>query len=129
MKKIMVLTLGVIVSLVLSFPSFALELSVEAAKDVPSSYAKVVKYKDEDGKEKEKVVFGTKSLYPPDSLNQILNAYGVKLSVEAAKDVPSSYAKVVKYKDEDGKEKEKVVFGTKNLYPPDSLNQILNAYN
>ena len=75
MKKIMVLTLGVIVSLVLSFPSFALELSVEAAKDVPSSYAKVVKYKDEDGKEKEKVVFGTKSLYPPGSLNQILNAY------------------------------------------------------
>ena len=71
MKKIMVFALCVFCSFVITLPSFAIELTVDAVKNVPSSYAKVVKEKD-----KETVVFGKSGIaFGPESLNKILNAY------------------------------------------------------
>lgn len=75
MKKITTLTICIALSLSISLPSFAIDLSIEAlkAKDnkVPASFAKVVK---ENGEEK--IVFGSSgTFYGPTELKNILNAY------------------------------------------------------
>ena len=110
MKKIMVLTISVVVVLALNVPSFALELSTENVANVPSSYAKV---------KNDTIVFGDKSVYTAVSLNQIFNAYGIMLASENVANVPPSYAKV---------KNDTIVFGEMSVYTAESLNQILNAY-
>lgn len=102
----------VVLSVLMCFSAFALELTLENAKKAPSSYAKV---------EKDKIVFGkSATAFSPDSFNQILEAYGATLTTEGAKNAPKTYAKV---------EKDKIVFGKgAAAYDPETLNQILEAY-
>ena len=116
---------------------YGIKLQPQVLKDksseIPSSFARIVKYKDK-GEVKEKIVFGKSSVfYGPSALNQILEGYGVKLQPQVLKDksseIPSSFARIVKYKDK-GEVKEKIVFGnTSTFYGPSKLNHILAAYN
>ncbi len=114
MKKIIVLALCVALSLVVSVPAFAIELTPDAAQNVPSNYA-VVK----DGT----VVYdNSPSAYSPKTFNAIMEAYGLDLTAGdvAAADIPPTYAKVV-----DGE----VVFGNSpSAYRPSDLHKILMAY-
>jgi hypothetical protein len=110
------------------FNAYGIHLTAETmegkACKVPGSCAKVLEVKG-----KKEVVFEDSCcFYGPSALNNILNAYGVHLKLEALKatdcKVPASYAQVVK----DG-EKEKVVFSEAGtFYGPSALNAILNAY-
>lgn len=113
MKKIIVFAICVALSLVISSPLMAIELSKEAvqAKKVPASYATVNK----DGN----IVFGkSATAYSPDTLDRILNAYGATLASDAS--IPSSYATV-----KDGN----VVFKQgATAYSPDVTHAILTAY-
>ncbi len=108
--------LCVAVSLVVSLPAFAVQLTPEAARNLndPANYASV-----SDGK----VVFDTTATaYSPDQLDMVLNAYGVSLTPEAARGLegPTDYARV-----SDGK----VVFGrAPTAYSPDLMHEILTAY-
>jgi flagellar motor protein MotB len=101
-----------VLSVLMCFSAFALELTLENAKMVPSTYAKV---------EKDTIVFGrSATAFSPDSFNQILEAYGATLTTEGAKRAPKTYARV---------EKDKIVFGKgATAYDPETLNQILEAY-
>lgn len=113
MKRSLGIGIGcVVLSVLMCFSAFAIDLTLENAKKVPSTYAKV---------EKDKIVFGkSATAFSPDSFNQILEAYGVTLTTEGAKKAPKTYAKV---------EKDKVVFGkSATAYDPETLNQILEAY-
>lgn len=108
--------LCVAVSLVVSLPAFAVQLTPEAAGNLndPANYASV-----SDGK----VVFDTTATaYSPDQLDMVLNAYGVSLTPEKARGLegPTDYAHV-----SDGK----VVFGKNpTAYSPDLMHEILTAY-
>jgi OOP family OmpA-OmpF porin len=112
MKKIIMFTLCVALSLVFSAPLFAVELSPEAvqAKKVPASYATI-----ENGQ----IVFGKHATaYSPDTLDRILRAYGLMLSSDA--NIPSSYATV-----KDGN----IIFKKgATAYSPDVLHEILTSY-
>jgi len=112
MKKIIVFAICVALSLVISSPLMAIELSKEAvqAKKVPASYATVNK----DGN----IVFGkSATAYSPDTLDRILNAYGATLASDA--NIPR-YATV-----KDGN----IVFGKgATAYSPDVTHAILTAY-
>jgi len=117
MKKIMVIALGMIFCLAATLPSFAIELQVNAVEEhkVTGNYAKV-----KDGK----IVFGKQpTAYSPDTLNMILNAYGVSLaadSVSAVQAASKAYASV-----KDGQ----VAFGkVGTAYSPETLHTILTAY-
>ncbi len=117
MKKVTVLTaLLVAFCLVVSLPALAVELTPEAARALsdPVGYATV-----KDGT----VVFGDDAAaYSPESLNNLLNAYGATLSVEAANALegPVGYAKV-----KDGA----IAFGDDaTAYGPDIMHKILTAY-
>lgn len=133
MKKLICCISITVWCLVVSLPVFAIELSIERLKNeeysVPGSYAKVITVL-ENGIEVEKIVFsGSSTFYGPKSLNNILEAYGVSLSIDALKDkknrVPKSFAKIVK--DED--DIEMIVFSNSStFYGPKSLNNILEAY-
>jgi len=94
--------------------SCGVQLTPEAAANVPASYAKVA-----DGN----VVFNKNSVaYSPDLYHAIFTAYGLQLAPEdvAAKLGSTSYAKV-----SDGK----IVFGkASTAYSGDTLAQILSAY-
>jgi len=113
MKKIIVFAICVALSLMMTSPLMAIELSADAvqAKKVPASYATVNK----DGK----IVFGkSATAYSPDTLDRILNAYGATLSSDAS--IPASYAAV-----KDGK----IVFKQgATAYSPDVTHGILTAY-
>jgi len=113
MKKIIVFAICVALSLVISSPLMAIELSKEAvqAKKVPATYATVNK----DGN----IVFGkSATAYSPDAMNRILNAYGATLSSDAS--IPARYATV-----KDGN----IVFGkVATAYSPDVTHAILTAY-
>jgi OOP family OmpA-OmpF porin len=118
MKKIMVIALGMIFCLAATLPSFAIELQMNAVEEhkVTGNYAKV-----KDGK----VVFGKQpTAYSPETLNMILNAYGVSLAadaVSAVQAVSKGYASVNK----DGQ----VAFGkVGTAYSPETLHTILTAY-
>ncbi len=113
MKKIIVFAICVALSLVISSPLMAIELSKDAvqAKKVPASYATVNK----DGN----IVFGkSATAYSPDTLDRILNAYGASLSSDAS--IPSSYATV-----KDGNIEFKK---GATAYSPDVTHAILTAY-
>jgi len=111
MKKFMVMVLCFAVALAMSLPASAIELSPDAA-NIPDTYAKV-----KDGQ----VVYDWKSkAYSPVTFNEILNAYGLELTPEAAVDLPINYAKVV-----DGK----VVFDWKSMaFAPQDYHKIFTAY-
>jgi len=104
------------VSLLVSLPAFAVQLTPEAARSLndPANYARV-----SDGK----VIFDTTATaYSPDELDMVLNAYGVSLTPEAAKGLegPTDYAVV-----RDGK----ISFGKNpTAYSPDIMHEILTAY-
>ncbi len=108
--------LCVAVSLVVSLPAFAVQLTPEAARslDDPANYATV-----SDGT----VVFDTTATaYSPVELDMLLNAYGVSLTPEAARGLegPTDYATV-----SDGS----ISFGrTPTAYSPDLMHEILTAY-
>jgi OOP family OmpA-OmpF porin len=93
------------------------ELTVEAvqAGKVSSSYAKV-----KNGT----VVFGKSStLYSPDTLNQILEAYGLQISADAVPTLQKSTKSYASVKDG------QVAFGKQaTAYSPDVMNAILEAY-
>ncbi len=114
----MVIALGMIFCLAATLPSFAIELQMNAVEEhkVTGNYAKV-----KDGK----VVFGKQpTAYSPETLNMILNAYGVSLAadaVSAVQAVSKGYASVNK----DGQ----VAFGkVGTAYSPETLHTILTAY-
>lgn len=117
MKKIMVIALGMIFCLAATLPSFAIELQVNAVEEhkVTGNYAKV-----KDGK----IVFGKQpTAYSPETLNMILNAYGVSLAADAVSAVQAASKGYVSLKDG------QVVFGkVGTAYSPETLHTILTAY-
>jgi len=117
MKKIMVIALGMIFCLAATLPSFAIELQMKAVEEhkVTGNYAKV-----KDGK----VVFGKQpTAYSPDTLNMILNAYGVSLAADAVSAVQAASKAYASVKDG------QVAFGkVGTAYSPETLHTILTAY-
>ncbi len=111
MKKSIVMMMCVAVSLAMSLPAFAIELSPDAT-GVPSGYAKV-----KDGK----VMYNNVvTAYCSATFNDILNSHGLTLTPETVADVPTSYAKVVG---------DKVVFSkVPTAYPPHDYHKIFTAY-
>ena len=112
MKRSFVAIGCAVLSVLICFPAFALELTKENIKKVPATYVTV---------EKDKMVFGPSSTaYSPDEFDKILQGYGLTLTPEGAKKAPTTYAKV---------DKDKIVFGKDTAaYSPETLNQILEAY-
>jgi hypothetical protein len=94
--------------------AYGLKLSVETAKNVPTSYAKV---------EGDTIMFTDKPFaYTPEAYHSILIAYGLVLSAEKVSDKYGSigYASV-----KDGK----IVFGKNSVaYNPEEWKTILSAY-
>ena len=112
MKKSIVVIMCVAVSLAMSLPAFAIELSPDAT-GVPPGYAKVI-----DGK----VIYNNNvtAYSSAAAFNDILVAYGLTLTPEAVAGVPTSYAKVVD---------DKVVFNkVPTAYPPYDYHKIFTAY-
>jgi OOP family OmpA-OmpF porin len=111
MKKIIIMVMSVAVALAVALPASAIELSPDAA-NIPSVFGSVA-----DG---EVVYKGKSTGFSPATINDILAAYGLEMSPEAAADVPAGYAKVVD---------DTVVFGDKSTaYTPEDYHRIFTAY-
>lgn len=112
------------------FTAYGISLKQGNVKNVPSSYAKLVTKKNEQGKKVTKTVFGEISTtYTGRELNKIISAYGVSLEQGNVKNVPSSYAKLVTKKNEQGEKVTKIVFSEISaLYTGLEMNKIMSAY-
>lgn len=98
MKRIIVVMLCAALSLVLSLPSFALELTPEAVKKI----------------------YKSPTAYSPDTFNAIMEANGLTLEADAVSGIPASYAKVSNGNIAFGKKP--------TAYRPTELHSILTAY-
>lgn len=98
MKRIIVVMLCAALSLVMSLPSFALELTPDAVKKI---HAKP-------------------TAYSPDTFNAIMEANGLTLTADAVSGIPASYAKASDGNVSFGKKP--------TAYRPTELHSILTAY-
>ena len=98
MKRIIVVMLCAALSLVLSLPSFALELTPDAVKKI----------------------YKKPTAYSPDTFNAIMEANGLSLTADAVKGIPASYAKASDGNIKFGKKP--------TAYRPAELRFILTAY-
>ena len=111
MKKIIIMVMSFALALAVALPASAIELSPDAA-NIPSVYASV--------KDGQVVYKNSPTAFDSTTFNDILTAYGLELTPEAAANVPASYAKVV-----DGQ----VVFNEKSMaYTPEDYHKIFTAY-
>ncbi len=114
---------------------YGLELTEEHTADMPKGFCRTVEKTNEEGETERVIVFNSadSTIYTPESLNRILNAYGVSLDVnneDAMANVPSSYARVVEQQNDAGETVKVAVFGNSNItWKPNSFNQIMAAYN
>ena len=110
--------------------AYAVSLDNHNVKNVPSSYAKLVTKKNDQGEKVTKAEFSKVSTaYTGRELNKIISAYAVSLDNDNVKNVPSSYAKLVTKKNDQGEKVTKAVFGNvSTAYTGSEFNKIISAY-
>lgn len=116
MKKIIIFAICLAVSMAISLPSLAIELSVKAVRDkkVPASYATLNK--------KGEIVYGKHgTAWSPGTFDRVLKAYELTLEPKHVNDLKyPRYAKV---------QNEEIVFGESPVaYDPGTYHRILSAY-
>lgn len=114
---------------------YGLELTEENAAGTPKGFCKVVEVVNDEGEVDQVMLFNkaNSTIYTPNTLNNILNAYGVELDVEneeALENVPNIFANVLEQENEEGEMEKVVQFGNDNItWNPEKFNAILAAYN
>jgi len=113
---------------------YGLELTEENAEGTPRGFCWMTEVENEDGEMERVMVFDktNSTMYTPNTVNNILSAYGVELDVndeEAMAKVPKAFARVVEKENHLGEVIQVAVFGGESIaWKPETFNQILSAY-